>query len=212
MADSPLVEFDILFVEDNPGDRDLIIEHLERSGRSGRSFHVETAGSLAEALESRGNRSFDVVLLDLGLPDSMGLKTLTRFRSHGPELPIIVLTGLDDEETGIEAIRSGAQDYLVKGQLNAHLLVRSLLHAIERHLLKKKVDHYNRLLQAIRNINQLIVRERRIPPDSSGRLAKCSLRRAATKVSGPRWGIAVIPRPLSRKQGLGLGSICRQKI
>ena len=157
MAGSPLVEFDILFVEDNPGDRDLIIEHLEGSGRS---FHVETARSLAEALESRSNRNFNIVLLDLGLPDSMGLKTLTRFRSHAPELPIIVLTGLDDEETGIEAIRNGAQDYLVKGQLNVHLLVRSLLHALERHILKGKVDHYNRVLRAIRSINQLIVREK----------------------------------------------------
>ena len=157
MADSPLVEFDILFVEDNPGDRDLIIEHLEQSGRS---FHVETAGSLTEALQKRNKRNFDIVLLDLGLPDAMGLETLTRFRSQAPEIPIIVLTGLDDDEAGIEAIRNGAQDYLVKGQVNAYLLVRSLLHAIERHILKGKVDHYNRVLHAIRSINQLIVREK----------------------------------------------------
>ena len=157
MADAPTVEFDILFVEDNPGDRDLIIEHLEQSGRS---FHVETAGSLAEALRKRNKRNFDIVLLDLGLPDAMGLETLTRFRAHAPEIPIIVLTGWDDDEAGIEAIRNGAQDYLVKGQVNTYLLVRSLRHAIERHILKGKVDHYNRVLRAIRSINQLIVREK----------------------------------------------------
>ena len=157
MADSRLVEFDILFVEDNSGDRDLIIKHLEQSGRS---FHIETAGSLAEALQKQNERSFDIVLLDLDLPDGMGLEPLTRFRSHAPEIPIIVLTGLDDEETGLEAIRNGAQDYLVKGQVNANLMVRSLLHAVERHNLKGKVDHYNRVLRAIRSINQLIVREK----------------------------------------------------
>jgi DNA-binding response OmpR family regulator len=208
MADSPLVEFDILFVEDNPGDRDLIIEHLEASGRS---FHVEASGSLGEALQNRNKRNFDIVLLDLGLPDSMGLETLTRFRSHAPEIPIIVLTGLDDDEAGIEAIRNGAQDYLVKGQVNAHLLVRSLLHAIERHLLKGKVDHYNMVLRAIRNIISSSS-GKRIPPNSSGRLVKCSLRRAVTKVSGPRWGIAVTPFRYLRKQGLRPVSVCWRRI
>ncbi len=148
--------FNILLVEDNPGDRDLIIEQLEQSNRS---FKIETTVCLADALLTINKDDFNIVLLDLGLPDSTGLDTLIQFKSHVQNIPIIVLTGLDDEIAGIEAIRKGAEDYLVKGQVTANLLVRSFLHAIERHLLKERVDHYNSVLRAIRDINQLIVRE-----------------------------------------------------
>ena len=147
MADSHSAVFDILLVEDNPGDRDLIMAYLERSGKS---FHVETAGSLDEALRKPKGRNFNIVLLDLGLSDSIGLDTLTQFRSHAPDIPIIVLTGLDDERTGLEAIRIGAQDYLIKGQVSANLLLRSMRHAIERHTLKGRYQNlFNNMQQGV---------------------------------------------------------------
>ena len=147
----------ILLVEDNPGDRDLFLEYFEETGKY---YEIETAGSLNEAVTKSENRYFSVALLDLGLPDSTGLDTLNKFKSDVPDIPIIIITGLDDEQTGIEAIRNGAQDYLVKGQVNEKLLIKSLEHAVERHALQNKINHYNRVLRAIRNVNQLIVHEK----------------------------------------------------
>ena len=106
MMDSNSVEFDILLVEDNPGDRDLILDYLEQSGRA---FRAETAGSLDSALKILEKHRSNLVFLDLGLPDSTGLDTLKRFIAEAPEIPIIVLTGLDDETLGTEAIRIGAR-------------------------------------------------------------------------------------------------------
>ena len=157
MTDSESTELDVLLVEDNPGDRDLILEYLEQSGRA---FQTETAGSLASAFKILSEKRFNAVLLDLGLPDSIGLDTLQRFISDSPGVPVIVLTGLDDEQLGIDAIRIGAQDYLVKGKVNTNLLLRSLRHAIEREGLNVKLKQYNRMLGVIRSINQLIVREK----------------------------------------------------
>ena len=157
MMDSNSVEFDILLVEDNPGDRELILDYLEQSGKA---FRAETAGSLGSALKILEKHRSNVVFLDLGLPDSTGLDTLKRFIAEAPEIPIIVLTGLDDETLGTEAIRIGAQDYLVKGQVNTDMLLRVLRYAIERGSLSVRLKHYNRMLQAIRSIDQLIVREK----------------------------------------------------
>ena len=157
MIGSNSVEFAILLVEDNPGDQDLILAYLEGAGKS---FHVETAGTLGSALKMLDQHTFNVVFLDLGLPDSIGLDTLRLFTSKVPDIPVIVLTGLDDEQLGIEAIRIGAQDYLIKGQLNTNMLFRSLRYAIERGSLSVRLKHYNRKLNAIRSINQLIVREK----------------------------------------------------
>ena len=156
MADHASIK-NILLVEDNPGDRDLFLEYIEDTAKS---HQIETAISLREAIEMCDTQHFSVALLDLGLPDSVGLDTLKKFRSDVPDIPVIVLTGLDDEQTGIEAIRNGAQDYLVKGHVNERLLIKSLRHAVERHTLQNSIKHYNRVLRAIRNVNQLIVHEK----------------------------------------------------
>ena len=116
METPSLSELNILLVEDNPGDRDLIIEYLEATGNP---YLIETAATLDEALKIANSRKINIVLLDLGLPDSSGLSTLKKFSLNSPGISIVVLTGLDDEKTGIEAIREGAQDYLVKGKVNA---------------------------------------------------------------------------------------------
>ncbi|MGA9348778.1 MAG: response regulator [Anaerolineae bacterium] len=121
----------VLLIEDNPGDARLIREILAEE--RGASFDVEGADRLSTGLEYLAGGDIDVVLLDLSLPDSRGLDTFARVHAQAPEVPIILLTGLDDEELAVKAVREGAQDYLVKGQVDSSLLVRSMRYAIERH-------------------------------------------------------------------------------
>ena len=92
-------------------------------------MHVDR---LASALESLGQGSFDAVLLNLSLPDSQGIGTLTRVHAAKPSMPIVVLTSLDDEELGLQLLQAGAQEYLVKAEMTASLLRRSLRYAVER--------------------------------------------------------------------------------
>jgi PAS domain S-box-containing protein len=120
----------ILLVEDNPGDADLLREALSLLDEPLEMTHVECLAQVAECLKRGG--PFDAVLLDLGLPDSTGMATLEQANRAAPHLPIIVLTGVEDEALGIEAVRKGAQDYLVKGQNRPRALLRAIHHAIER--------------------------------------------------------------------------------
>jgi len=119
----------ILVVEDNPGDTALLENMLNDSGVC---FEMKCVERLSSGIEQVKMNSFDVILLDLGLPDSFGLETLIKFNAIQPEAPIIVLTGLADEAVGTEAVKAGAQDYLIKGQIDKNLLSRSIRHAIER--------------------------------------------------------------------------------
>ncbi|HKY72056.1 MAG TPA: PAS domain-containing protein [Nitrospira sp.] len=121
----------ILIVEDNPGDVRLLREHLV-GDRSLEVFQLVHVDRLASALESLNQGGFDVVLLDLSLPDSQGIHTLTRMHAVKPGMPIVVLTSIDDEVLGLQLLQVGAQDYLVKGELTASLLRRSLRYAVER--------------------------------------------------------------------------------
>jgi two-component system, cell cycle sensor histidine kinase and response regulator CckA len=120
----------VLLVEDNPGDAQLILEVLSEVGTT--DFQFEQLDRLGPALERLRGAAVDVVLLDLGLPDSQGIETFRRARREAPLQPIIVISGLDDEEVALEAVRSGAQDYLVKGRIEGHLLARVIRYAIER--------------------------------------------------------------------------------
>jgi len=120
----------VLLVEDNPGDARLILELLEDV--QAQAFDLERVGRLDHALSRLSRTGVDVVLLDLGLPDSQGLETFVRARRSAPEEPIVVISGLDDERLALEAVRSGAQDYLVKGRIEGHLLARVLRYAVER--------------------------------------------------------------------------------
>ncbi|MFP9193636.1 hybrid sensor histidine kinase/response regulator [Natronosalvus vescus] len=132
---------DLLLVEDDLEDA-LTVERLfaqyqgtNRGAYGGRldgDVTVEHVDRLASALEALEERSPDVVLLDLMLPDSAGLDTVEAVVEHAPTVPIVVLTGQSEVDVGVEAIRRGAQDYLVKGTLSAELLVRTLRYAIER--------------------------------------------------------------------------------
>jgi Flp pilus assembly CpaE family ATPase len=120
-----------LLIEDNPGDARLIREMLADVKIP--SFDIKRAERLSAGLECLAEGGIDVVLLDLSLPDSHGLETFASVHAEAPEVPIIVLTGLADTELGVKAVREGAQDYLVKGELNGALLVRSVRYGIERH-------------------------------------------------------------------------------
>ncbi len=120
----------ILLVEDNPGDARLVREAV---GEAGSLRHeLSHVNRLEDALGQLRTERFDVVLLDLGLPDSQGIDTLVRMRGEQPGVTIVVLTGLDDETVALRALQSGAQDYLVKGQIDGRLLVRATRYAIER--------------------------------------------------------------------------------
>ena len=121
----------LLLVDDNAEDVFLTRRMLENS--AGRfQFQIDHCSNLTDALDYLAGPNPDIVLLDLGLPDSLGLETLERVLAVAPNLPIVVFTGLSDEDLGIKAVQKGAQDYLVKGQVNLDLLVRSLCYAIER--------------------------------------------------------------------------------
>lgn len=120
----------VLLIEDNPGDARLIREMLTEVPTSG--FRLEWVDRLARGLDRLGTSGIGVVLLDLSLPDSQGLATFQAVRSTAPLTPIVVLSGLTDEELALTAVREGAQDYLVKGRVDGELLARALGYAIER--------------------------------------------------------------------------------
>jgi signal transduction histidine kinase len=126
----------ILLVEDNPADADLLQEILDEADETQwQVVHVERH---KDALKCLSESHFDVVLLDLSLPDKQGLSTVAQTYQAVPDLPILVLTGLNDRVLALEALREGAQDYLVKGKIDSDLLVRAIRYAIERtHTLKR---------------------------------------------------------------------------
>lgn len=125
----------VLLIEDNPGDANLVRHHLQRGSfpdvpDNQEITHVESLDAALAAIES--SAAFDIVLLDLGLPESTGIETLETLLPEVPETPVVVLTGLDDKEIAVNAIQQGAQDYLPKEELSANVLMRSLRYAIER--------------------------------------------------------------------------------
>jgi two-component system sensor histidine kinase/response regulator len=120
----------VLLIEDNPGDARLIRETLE--DETSARFKLELAEDLGSGLERLSEGGIDVALLDLSLPDSHGLETLHQAHAHAPDVPIVVLTGLNDDAAAAEALKSGGQDYLNKGLLNYCILHLSIERAIER--------------------------------------------------------------------------------
>ncbi len=127
----------ILLIEDNPGDARLIQEMLVEARDI--QFDLKSVERLSRGIDYLTAEGFDMVLLDLSLPDSYGIETFTRLHSIAPKIPTIVLTALDDESTAVRAVREGAQDYLVKGQVDTNLLVRSVRYAFERYKAEKTI-------------------------------------------------------------------------
>ena len=145
----------VLLVEDNSGDVRLIREML--ADKEAALFAVTCAGRLSTGLEHLSEETPDVVLLDLSLPDSKRLDTFVRMQRHAPQVPVVVLTGLDDEEMGIQAVWEGAQDYLVKGEVDGHLLVRSVRYAIARKRCEEALRESARRLASVETLRQTLV-------------------------------------------------------
>lgn len=120
----------VLLIEDNPGDAGLVRTFLKRELRG--RCQLEHQPTLKRGLERLKRGEIDVALIDLDLPDSRGAKTVQTVRAAADGVPIVVLTGFDEEAAALQAVRIGAQDYLVKGKTDGALLVRTLKYAIER--------------------------------------------------------------------------------
>src|SRR5690348_16921802 len=119
----------ILVVEDNPSDSFLIREMLLSSGLPKEIYIAET---LSGGIELLSKHPISLVLLDLSLPDSFGMSSFAGVKENFSNVPVIILTGLSDSEVALEALKQGAQDYLVKGDFNSSFLVKSIQYSIER--------------------------------------------------------------------------------
>ena len=137
----------ILLVEDNAGDARLLRELLTETG-AGR-FTLTHVDRLDAAIRCLTQAAFDIILLDLSLPDSQGAETLGRMHAAAQGIPIMLVTGREDEELGLQLIQAGAQDYLVKGQTTAPLLARALKYAVERKRLEEELRQKTRFLQSV---------------------------------------------------------------
>ena len=142
----------VLLIEDNPGDARLILELLQRAAPA--QFELVHVERLAVGLRHLVEETFDVLLLDLGLADSQGLDTLAKIHTQVPHVPTVLLTGLDDEAVALEAVRKGAQDYLIKGQVDGNLLPRAICYAIERHRAEAALRKRNRELALLNRLGR----------------------------------------------------------
>ncbi len=125
----------LLLIEDNPGDARLIQEMVAETIPG--EMRLETCSLLSSGLQRLDADGIDLILLDLSLPDSQGLDTLRRVLQR-TAVPVVVLTGLNDQSVGVTAVHEGAQDYLIKGDVNSQLLVRSIHYAVERHQINQE--------------------------------------------------------------------------
>jgi two-component system, sensor histidine kinase and response regulator len=132
----------VLLVEDNPADAFVLQRLLTPTGHLPQ-FHILWVKCLEDALQALNNDTFNAILLDLGLPDSQGLETVRQVYEIAPKIPIVVLTGLDDEEIAVDTLRQGAQDYLVKGEIHRPWMVRAIHYAIERQQIVEQLQKLN---------------------------------------------------------------------
>ena len=148
----------ILLVEDSPTDAALLQEHIQVSGVD--NLRVNIVDSLNKAIKYINNNNVDATLLDLSLPDSSGLETLTKFRKASPDMVVVVLTGTEDERTGIDTVRLGAQDYLIKGQTEGRVIARSVRYAIERKQAEDAVKKATRRFELLSEIANMLLQSK----------------------------------------------------
>jgi len=139
-------KIEILLFEDNPGDAGLIEDMLDEFASF--PYELKSVETLNEGLKLLKESPFDVILSDLGLPDSDGIDTFLEIHARNSRIPIIILTGRNDEEIGIDAVKKGAQDYLVKGQVDGMLLKRSIQYSIERKKAEEKVQNLANIVES----------------------------------------------------------------
>ena len=133
----PIVKIKLLLVEDSPVDRRIFAEHVKNIGDLEINYdYVET---LAAALKMLTQKAYDVVVLDLGLPDSNGIGTFYELQKHSPDISIIIMSGLGVQEIAQKAVTDGAHDYLIKGEIDANQLVKSIRFAINRQEARSKM-------------------------------------------------------------------------
>ena len=146
----PRQPISVLVIEDDPGDLYFIREILSES----KAMRVDMAhsGKMSAAVKQMEAGPFDIILTDLQLPDSTGMATLCAVQSYAPDTPVIVLSGLLDEELAIKAVREGAQDYLVKGSFDGNLLIRSILYSIERKKLLMQLENSLREIKTLKGL------------------------------------------------------------
>ena len=154
-----------LLIEDNPDDAALIQRYLSDSPNV--KYKTVHAGRLADGLESLKRVLFDVIILDLSLPDGpMGLKTFDAVHAKAAHIPIIVLTGHDDDDIAVEAVQKGAQDYLVKGLVSSPLLGRAIRYAIERKKLLIQLEHSRGEIRQLRGFLPICMNCKKIRDDT----------------------------------------------
>lgn len=139
----------VLLIEDSLGDARLIMEMITEV--SSVRVKIDHSFRLSAGLDRLAGDKYDVVLLDLNLPDSFGLDTIKKLNNAFPSVPIVVLTGHEDEELGLSAVQTGAQDYLVKLQIDSNGIVRSLRYAIERKKTEEKLSESSERFNALFN-------------------------------------------------------------
>jgi DNA-binding response OmpR family regulator len=169
-------------VEDNPGDARLLREMLnEQESHRIDLTHVE---SMVDAEGRLAEGTTDIILLDLGLPDAQGLEAVRRAHLAAPRMPLVVLTGIDDESLAARALKEGAGDYLIKGQIEPRSLLRALRYAIERKVMEEAL--FTEKEQAQVTLNS--IGDAVISSDASGKITFLNL--AAETMTGWRWSEA----------------------
>ena len=183
---------EVLLVEDNPEDALLIREMLAEV--RGMTFGLECTDRLSTGLERLAAGGIDVVVLDLELPDSHGLDAFTRAYAQAPDVPMIVLSGLDDEMLAVKAVRGGAQDYLVKGQMDGDLLARAMRYAIERQQAEKALQSSEARFRALieKNADGIIVADKEGVVRFVNPAAEALLGRQAEDLVGELFGFPVV--------------------
>jgi PAS domain S-box-containing protein len=155
----PFSTFRLLLIEDNPGDARLIREMILSDVRQ--RVTMEHAQTLAEGQQRLAQEDFDVILLDLSLPDSHGIATLQAVRAASADTAIVVLTGYDDDDRGLQAVQTGAQDYLAKSDVDGRLLIRTLRYAIARHrievMVRRSEQEYRSLIDDVFDTSMVAV-------------------------------------------------------
>jgi diguanylate cyclase (GGDEF)-like protein len=127
---------DILLVENSPEDVKMFQDSLSETGED--HFNLTCVGRLTDTIQHLDNGEYDIIIMDLALPDSHGFNSFISVRMHAPRVPIILLTDIHDEDLAVKALQNGAQDYLMKGKVDAHLLRKSIRYAIERNNVTQK--------------------------------------------------------------------------